>query len=506
MGLFKTIYHWFSKSLANQLLSTYLLVTAFALAIVTFWAMFTIKSESMNHQKNALEVIALHIALDIGDDLVNDSPKNTLRIQKVVDNYASSRRVSIAVVNQSGHVLAESSSPDSRGERIVEGQNISNKPEINDALAGIMGSEQRNAGNQKAEWLFIAYPVRHLPGETVGVVRIGVELTVLKERLNSDLIFFLQIIAATLVITGIISTFVARRVTEPIKHMSEQSEYIADSGDITAFVPVTRTDEIGELVASFNQMIGRLRLEEKKKQDFIANASHELKTPTMAIGAVVEALQAGAAEDPELRQKFLLSLENLVERQASLLRDLLDVAQLDGSNQVRWNDEMQLSDTLRVSVEQIRPQLERKKMQLSMELCPEEFTIVGNSIQLQRAFINLLTNAVNYTPSQGQVTVSLQPLDNNMVEVKISDTGSGIDAKDLPHIFDRFYRADKARSRSGAGGTGLGLAITREIINRHHGTITVDSTLGQGAAFYVRLPVKPPDLEAKRSVAQSERA
>src|SRR5262249_31176429 len=143
---------------------------------------------------------------------------------------------------------------------------------------------------KKAEWLFLAYPVRS-GGYTLGVIRIGVELTKVKERLNSDLIFFLQIIVATLVTTAIIRIFLARRLTKPIKDMSQQSEYIADSGDITAFVPVTRTDEIGELVASFNQMIGRLRLEEKKKQDFIANASHELKTPTMAIGAVVEALQ-----------------------------------------------------------------------------------------------------------------------------------------------------------------------------------------------------------------------
>jgi signal transduction histidine kinase len=356
--------------------------------------------------------------------------------------------VSITVVNKSGHVLAESRSLEAIGEPTAEGQNISNQPEINEALAGITSFAQHNSGRKKAEWLYFAYPVRSAPGETLGVIRLGVELTQLKERLNSDLIFFLQIIAATLVVTAIISIFLARRLTQPIKHMSVQSEYIADSGDVTAFVPSTRTDEIGELVASFNQMIGRLRLEEKKKQDFIANASHELKTPTMAIGSVVEALQAGAAEDPELRKKFLASLENLVERQASLLRDLLDVAQLDGSTLVKWSEDVSVPESLRIAMEQVRPQAERKKVQLTMEPCEIEYTLVGNNIQLQ------------------------------------------LDAKDLPHIFDRFYRADKARSRSGAGGTGLGLAITREIINRHHGTITVDSTLGQGTVFYVRLPMK----------------
>ncbi len=498
MGLFQKYYSWFSKSLANQLLSTYLLVTAFALAVVTFWAMFTIRAESMRNLRNSLEVGAMHLAFEIDNDLTLDSPAATKRIQDAADRDASRLHVSITVVNRNGHVLAESGTQEDSDGKNVAGQNISNEPEINDALAGIPGFEQRNAGRKNVEWFFVTYPVRSAaPGETLGVIRLGVELTSLYQRLNSDLILFLQIIAATLVTTAFISIWLARRLTKPIKDMSEQSEYIANSGDITAFVPVTRTDEIGELVASFNQMIGRLREEEKLKQNFIANASHELKTPTMAIGSVVEALQAGAAEDPELRHKFLCSLENLVERQTSLLRDLLDVAQLDSNTQVRWTEEIKVSDNVREAMEQVRSQAERKKVHLNVETSNEDFTVIGNNIQLQRAFINLLSNALNHTPSQGSVSVTISAAENGMVQVKIADTGSGIDSKDLPHIFERFYRADKARSRSGAGGTGLGLAITREIINRHHGTISVDSTLGHGTTFYVTLPLKLMAIHAK---------
>ncbi len=490
MGLIQKCYNWFTKSLANQLLSTYLLVTAFALAFVTFWALFTIKSESMSTQRNALEVGAMHLGLEIDHDLALDSAQATRRIQAAVDRHASRLHVAITVVNRSGHVLAESSFPFTAVEQSVTGQNISNKPEINEALAGIVGFEQRNAGSKRAEWLYYAYPVRSAPGEILGVIRLGVELTKLRERLNSNLILFLQIIITTLIATAIISIWLARRFTQPIRQLSQQSEYIANSGDITAFVPSTRSDEVGELVDSFNKMIDRLRQEEKLKQDFIANASHELKTPTMAIGSVVEALQAGAAEDPELRQKFLGSLENLVDRQASLLRDLLDVAQLDANTQPKWSTDVNLAEILKEAVEQVRPQAERKKVQLNLGNLSEDFKMAGNNIQLQRAFINLLTNAVNYTPSNGAVSVSLAGAENSFAEIKISDTGSGIDPKDVPHIFDRFYRADKARSRSGAGGTGLGLAITKEIISRHHGTITVHSNLGEGSSFTVSLPVK----------------
>jgi signal transduction histidine kinase len=264
---------------------------------------------------------------------------------------------------------------------------------------------------------------------------------------------------------------------------------IAESGDISVFVPIRRQDEIGELGLSFNQMIGRLREQERLRQEFIANASHELKTPTMAIGSVVEALQAGAADDPELRTQFLSSLERLVERQSSLIQDLLDISRLDGGLQVNWQEDVNLLQVISDAVEQIRPQAEKKQVSLNNESDTDGLLIPGNAIQLQRAFTNILTNAVAYTPSEGTVTVGAKTTDAEHVEVLIQDTGAGIDPADLPHIFDRFYRGDKARTRSG-GGTGLGLAITREIIARHHGTVVVDSVVGKGSTFVVRLPLK----------------
>lgn len=485
MGFVQQIYSWFWKTLVNQLLFTYLLVIAFALAIVTFWALFTIKSESIRDLRNSLEVESVHLALEIDSDLSLDSPQATARIQSAVDRHASRLGVSITVVNKSGHVLADSDKDSKAVEK--EGENISDEPEINDALGGIMAFYQRNSAKNRAEWLYVAYPVRSV-GETVGVIRIGVPLTGLNQRLNQDLIFFLEIIVATLVTTALISLWLARRFTQPIRHMSELSRQIALSGDITTLVPVQRKDEIGELVSSFNQMIDRLREEEKLKHEFIANASHELKTPTMAISSVVEALQAGAAEDPELRQKFLVSLENLVERQASLLRDLLDIAQLDVSQKNQWQEDVNLAETLNEAIEQIRPQAEKKNIRLDIEMPDVAHIVIGNGIQLQRAFINLLTNAVNYTPANGEVNLDSNVVDHH-VELKIEDTGSGIDPKDLPHIFQRFYRADRARTRT-SGGTGLGLAITREIIVRHQGRIEVQSTLGQGTTFSVWLPLK----------------
>lgn len=465
-----------------------------ALFAVSLWALFMIKSESMKDLNNSLEVAAVNLALEIDNDLVLDSMQAKLRIKKAVDRHAFNLKVAITVVNESGNILADSQADLKNG----NGENISNQSEINDALAGIVAFYTRRSQSTQTNWYYVAYPVRSA-GSTTGVIRVGVPLTNLEQRLHHDLIVFLEIILATGVVTALISLWLAKRISKPVQEMSAMAKNIALSGDISEFVPVSRRDEIGELGLSFNQMIGRLAEQERMRQEFLANASHELKTPTMAISAVVEALQAGASEDNALRAQFLNSLEKLVQRQTSLLQDLLDITRLDGSSESIVHEPVNLQQLIRDAVDQIKPQAQRKKITLSVQL-PEDgvdnegspgLSVLGSYLQLQRALINVLTNAINYTPEQGLVTVAVVMAAHEQVQIKIQDTGQGIDPSDLPRIFERFYRTDKARSRT-SGGTGLGLAITREIIARHHGNIEVDSVIGKGSTFIISLPVFLP--------------
>ncbi len=493
MGFLKKIYRWLFSSLANQLLVTYLVVITLALVGISWWSLNTIRTESVINLRNFLEVEAVNLGFEIDNDLALDSTKSRARIKDAVDRRAQKLGVSITVVNDEGHVLADS------GAR-PEGENISNQAEINDALAGILAIYERPSPRSK--WLFIAFPIR-AAGHTTGVIRIGISLLDMERRLNSDFYGFAKIILATIVVTVAISFWLAKRVNRPVREMSAMARNIALSGDISEFVPVSRRDEIGELGLSFNQMIGRLREQERLRQEFIANASHELKTPTMAIGAVVEALQAGAKDDPVLQTQFLESLEKLVDRQTSLLQDLLDISRLESGLETKWQDDVELEQVISDAVEQIRPQAEKKALELINQLSLVDngsamHVIPGNAIQLQRALVNILTNAINYTPAKGSVIVSYRFTDDDRVEITIKDTGIGIDAADLPHIFERFYRADKARTRIG-GGTGLGLAITREIIARHHGSIKVDSVVGKGSTFSVFL------LTKKRSTTVANR-
>lgn len=484
MRLLERPYRWLSRSLANQLLFTYLLVLTIALSTVGIWALFLIKTESITDLRNALEVEAMNLGLEIDNDLALDSPDSRKRIKAAADRHAEKVGVAITVVDDEGHIIA-----DSGVKTQAEGENISNQPEIGDALAGIAAMYTRSSNKTHSEWLFVAYPIR-AAGQTAGVIRLGLPLNQLNQRLNKDFVTFLEFILGTGFITVLISLLLAKRVTKPISEMSAMSKEIARSGDISEFVPVRRQDEIGELGLSFNQMIGRLREQERLRQEFIANASHELKTPTMAIGSVVEALQAGAATDPELRDQFLGSLEKLVDRQSRLIQDLLDITRLDGGLEKDWHETINLRQVIHSAVDEIKVQAEKKQIELNQSVDTNGLSISGNASQLQRALVNLLTNAVNYTPPKGKVEVLVDEVDSQLVEVRISDTGVGIEPSDLPHIFDRFYRGDKARTRVG-GGTGLGLALTREIIARHHGLVEVDSEVGKGSTFKVRLPLNP---------------
>ncbi len=487
----RILYKWLFRSLANQLLITYLLVITIALAAVSFWALVAIRKESLTDLQNTLEVEAVNLGLEIDNDLDLDSPKARRRIQSAVERRATRLGVAIVVVDKDGRLLADSSEPGPQ-------DNLAKEQEINEALAGVISKTTRSDPESLKNWMYVACPVRS-SGQTTGVIRVGVPLTEIERRLKKDLFVFLEIILATGVVTVLISLWLARRVNRPVREMSALAKQISISGDFSAFLPVRRQDEIGELCLSFNQMIGRLREQERVRQEFISNASHELKTPTMAIGSVVEALQAGAAEDPKLRHQFLGSLERLVDRQTSLIQDLLDISRLDSGSETGWQESVNISQVIGDAIEQIRPQADKKELAISSQITLEstgsqDQVVAGNGSQLQRALVNILTNAVKYTNPGGSINISVKSAGSERIEMRIQDTGSGIDAADLPHIFDRFYRADKARTRE-TGGTGLGLAIVREIIARHHGTVEVESTVGRGSTFVIVLPLQDKNAD-----------
>jgi two-component system sensor histidine kinase SenX3 len=231
-----------------------------------------------------------------------------------------------------------------------------------------------------------------------------------------------------------------------------------------------------------------LRRVNKIRRDFVANVSHELKTPATSLKLLAESLVEIMEEDPEQARFFAEQLKNETERLAQLITDLLDLARLESEEGVQNPVPVDVRNVLMVVLARLRPAARRKNITLSWKRSGsvDLYTVWGDETQLISMFANLVDNAVKYTLPGGRVEVIGESNESEVV-VRISDTGIGIPERSLTRIFERFYRVDKARSKQ-TGGTGLGLSIVRHVAENHGGRVTVESTLGEGSAFTVYLP------------------
>jgi two-component system phosphate regulon sensor histidine kinase PhoR len=234
--------------------------------------------------------------------------------------------------------------------------------------------------------------------------------------------------------------------------------------------------------------MSRLRRLEQMRTDFVSNVSHELRTPLASIAAAVETLQDDAARlDPVEGPRFVQMIQRNLRRLEALLDDILALSRLESRPETLPRAPLDLAGVVRTAADELVERARQAGVGLSVraEHCP----VVGDAPTLRRVVDNLLVNAITYTPRGGQIEVVLEPR-NGCAELGVKDTGIGIPEEDLDRIFERFYRVDKARSRS-AGGTGLGLAIVKHAVGLHGGTVEVKSKLASGSTFTVRIPLRP---------------
>jgi two-component system, OmpR family, sensor histidine kinase SenX3 len=226
----------------------------------------------------------------------------------------------------------------------------------------------------------------------------------------------------------------------------------------------------------------------KIRRDFVANVSHELKTPATSLKLLAESLEESLEEDPMQARIFASQLRKETERLANLINDLLDLARLESEASSEHEQIINVRTVLMSVLAPMRRVARKKGVALQWKRFggTDKYAITGNETQLTSMFTNLIDNAIKYTPPGGKVEVTGGSGETE-VFVRISDTGIGIDEGKLPRIFERFYRVDKARSKA-TGGTGLGLSIVRHIVENHGGRVTVESEVGEGSTFTVYLP------------------
>lgn len=243
--------------------------------------------------------------------------------------------------------------------------------------------------------------------------------------------------------------------------------------------------------------ITAMRRLERMRSEFVANVSHELKTPIAAVKGFAETLLAGALNDKDTAKQFLQIIFDESERLNRLIGDILELSKIESKRIPLHFSPVDMSSFVENTMNMMRPEANKKHIELQSQV-PDDMYMEADEDRLRQIFINLLSNGIAYTPEGGKVKVRIEPVlgpaaagregENERVRIVIQDTGIGIPKKDLPRIFERFYRVDKARSRS-SGGTGLGLSIVKHLVELHQGTIKVDSEPGIGTKFTIELPV-----------------
>ncbi len=321
------------------------------------------------------------------------------------------------------------------------------------------------------------------------------------KSLSSELfLIIIQAAAIGFVISVGISIILSKTILQPIQGMTKAAEEMA-KGDFSRKIDVESEDEIGILARTFNDMASQLEstLEEIKKsealrREFVANVSHELRTPITSIRSYAETLVDGGKDIPEdMERDFLGVIMNESDRMTKIVQDLLEISRFDAGSTRFEIEEFSLEQSVRDVFAAIELEAKKHSHTVNLELEWRLPPIRGDRSRIEQVLMNILSNAIKYTPDGGQINVYSGHTDDN-VWVKVQDTGIGIPKEDMPRLFDRFYRVDKARSRE-SGGTGLGLSIAKEIVTRHGGEILVDSELGKGTTVTVVLPIRGPENE-----------
>lgn len=336
-----------------------------------------------------------------------------------------------------------------------------------------------------AEWVSYSTAALTESGQTIGVLLFSSPIQEMMQRLFSlqdrMVLYFLIAAAVSIVIALIFS----RVITRPIAALTRSIQRMGH-GDLSTRVPEKGSGELRRLAQTFNTMSEKLELLDKSRNQFVSNASHELKTPLATMKILLESMIYQPDMEAELQREFLVDVNKEIDRLSLIISDLLTLVSMDAKS-IRLNREtFSLGQVMIDTAHRLMPVAEQRHQEIKLQIS-DNCEMYADSAKLSQVVYNLMDNAIKYTQEGGTIRMRLIRSGRDAI-LSISDNGPGIPKRDQAHIFDRFYRVDKARGRD-TGGTGLGLAIVHQMVLMHGGSISVDSEEGHGATFTVELPI-----------------
>lgn len=459
----------------KKLFGSHIIVIIVSFSILTATIGYFMKNYYKDIIVDKLELSAKLLKEVLKESLVKNDMK---KMQSLSKKLAAETNTRITVINPDGIVTGDST------EDPLQMENHANRPEIKDALAGKIGKNIHYSHTLKVDMLYVAVPVLE-KGKLLGIVRISEPLSYVKAGVaHIQKIILFSILIGMIIAFGL-SFLTNASFVKPLVKMRDTAEQMA-KGNYYQKLDINSTDELGHLAASFNTLSSEVQRKITVITEFVANVSHEIKTPITAIAGAVETLLGGAINDEKEAKEFLEIALNHTNRLNNIVDDLLTLSKIETKEIKIYFMPANLKDIINNVTKLLGDSIHLKNQLLSIDIPANTPEIPADEKKLEQVFFNLLDNAIKFTPKNGEIFVRVENLQDT-VRIDVSDTGVGIPAEHIDRIFERFYRVDAARSRE-MGGTGLGLAIVKHIIQLHNGRIAVASQPGKGSTFSVFLP------------------
>ena len=465
------------RSLQSRLFLTYLLVAGLVLLFVAASLLFLMLRSSSGDQRVYLN---LERSLPIivrgqGKLLLELEGEELISTIERLDQVSTAR---IIIVSPQGEVLADSRSTESP----VPDEVLQQSDDEQEIVRGRFGKPAEGI------WLYISQPLV----QRFRIILASPRPTLLNLRLWWDTVLrpILQAAGIALALSIFLSWLMSRWVAAPLDRMAEVSRAVA-AGDYDQRLQPGGPEEVRGLALTFNEMVERVQAGQKAQRDFVANVSHELKTPLTSIQGFAQAILDGTVQDQESQRRAAQVVYDESQRLHRLVEDLLELARMDTGQIDFHQDRVDITMLISAVVERLSVKAAEASVNVINKV-GQLPTLIGDGDRLAQVFMNLIDNAIKHTPESGKVTLWGEFADG-WISIHVEDSGSGIPEDELSRIFERFYQLDKARPGGIDRGVGLGLAITREIVRSHQGRMVAQSEVGHGSRFTVQLPVVRAD-------------
>jgi heavy metal sensor kinase len=485
------------RSLRFKLTLWYVLILGILLTSFSGFLYFTLSKSLYRDVDNKLRSLAELIASE------SSSPLSKFGFRTI--DQALEASMNLKPIGKFIQVLDESGNIGRKSDNLTNVQLPISLNALKNASKGLITFEtNRTIGNTPLR--IMTFPVVENSHATK-IVQIASSLEGAEDALNKLFLILIISVPSTLILASLGGQFLAHQALKPVDNITQTARMITSQNLNQRIDPPKVKDEISRLIETFNEMISRLDQSFRQMKQFSSDASHELKTPLTILKGEVEVMLRKERTSHEYQQTLKSNLEE-INRMSRIVEDLLTLSKAD-TGEIRLNrEDINLTEILNEVVAQMDRLAKSKRLHLSASNHPQDIHLFGDSLRLRELFINLIGNGIKYTEEGGSIRITLQrecpPLmrdqsdwregeKGGFVKIIVSDTGMGIAKEDQERIFNRFFRVDKARSRE-QGGSGLGLSICKWIVEAHQGEIKVESELGKGSSFIVKLPIPPQNL------------